>query len=59
MTASEKYAKVLTLRKKKTYKAEDECGFGRNTIANAIKEDRPIMCRQSVEPKKKKSHLIY
>lgn len=42
MTAGEKYAKVLTLRKKKTYKAEDECGFGRNTIANAIKKDREL-----------------
>lgn len=42
MTPAEKYRKVLEIRKKKTYKAEDECGFGRNTLANAIKENREM-----------------
>jgi len=40
MTIAEKYSKVLEISKKKVYKAEDECGFGRNTIANALKDNR-------------------
>lgn len=42
MNSGEKYAKVLALREKKTYAAEDELGFGRNTITNAIKEGRKL-----------------
>jgi hypothetical protein len=42
MNPGEKYSKVLILRKKKVYKAEDECGFGRNTLTKAIKEDREL-----------------
>lgn len=40
MTIADKYRKVLEIKKKKVYKAEDECGFGRNTLANAIKDNR-------------------
>jgi hypothetical protein len=42
MTPGEKYRKVLEIRKKKVYKAEDLCGFGRNTIKNAIADDREM-----------------
>ena len=42
MTPAEKYHKVLILKRKKVYKAEDECGFGRNTLQKAINEDREM-----------------
>lgn len=40
MTIAEKYRKVLEISKIKIYKAEDKCGFGRNTLKNAIDNNR-------------------
>lgn len=42
MTIAEKYLKVLEISKIKIYKAEDILDFGRNTIKNAIDEDREL-----------------